>query len=234
MDRIEHAGAAPTTTLLAPLAQGASAFQVVDGAGYPDGAAGRFYVTIDYKVGGVEETILCESRSGNTITVASGGRGASGSSDTTHEAGAEVIHSFPAQEAEDINLALIDLDTRATTLEGGPRVWSQTETSAIVLAPSNSQLGTSVPVTLDAAYRAVLTITAAVTNASATLLVVSLLVDGVTKSVSTTSTSGTVSGQFVFDLTAGAHTFQPKWETGAGATSTFQPTTFVVQFGQAL
>lgn len=115
--RMEHSGSAPTTALSSPFAQGAGSFTVVDGTGYPDGASGQFTVTIDRTVAGVEETVLCESRSSNTFTVASGGRGYAGTADTAHSAAATVEHTFTAQEADDINTTLIDHEARIAAAE---------------------------------------------------------------------------------------------------------------------
>lgn len=117
MDRVEHTGNAPEVALSAPLAQGGLSFTVADGTGYPTGSAGDyFYIVLDQDTVD-EEVVKCESRSSGTFTVLTGGRGASGTSDTAHGEGASVIHGWVAQEADDMNAEVVDLEDRVAGLE---------------------------------------------------------------------------------------------------------------------
>lgn len=126
MDRIEHTGNAPETTLTAPLAQGGLSFTVTDGTGYPTGAGGDyFYITLDRGTAD-EEVVKCESRATNTFTVLTGGRGASGTSDTGHAAGATVEHGYTAQEADDTNAAVVEL---AAASDAETATWTAYSTS---------------------------------------------------------------------------------------------------------
>lgn len=79
---------------------------------WPTGAGGRpFYVVID-RNSASEEKILCASRTGNTITVYNSGglngRGADGTSITSHATNAEIEHVFTATDADEAN-ALVNL-----------------------------------------------------------------------------------------------------------------------------
>ena len=78
-----------------------------DLSNYPTGATGPFYVVIG-RGQVTEEKILCESRTGNTITVYDtglvGGRGADGTTVASHSIGSELEHVFTAQDADEANL----------------------------------------------------------------------------------------------------------------------------------
>lgn len=74
---------------------------------WPTGISGRpFYVVIDRNTPS-EEKILCTSRTSNTITVfddgLSNGRGADGTSITTHAIGSYIEHVFTATDADEAN-----------------------------------------------------------------------------------------------------------------------------------
>lgn len=102
VERIEHYGAAVPTTLSSPLSSAGVTFDIADATGWPTGAIGKFYVTIDAGQTS-EERILCASRSGNTVTVATSGRGVDGTSASAHAASAPVAHTYSATEADDSN-----------------------------------------------------------------------------------------------------------------------------------
>jgi hypothetical protein len=70
-----------------------------------------FYVILDHNTAS-EEVVKCESRASGTFTVLTGGRGASGTQDTAHQAGASVIHGWVAQEADDMNAGLVAHDAK--------------------------------------------------------------------------------------------------------------------------
>jgi hypothetical protein len=78
-----------------------------DLSNYPTGTPGPFYIVIDRNQPS-EEKILCASRSGNIITVyntgLTTGRGADGTTISSHNIGAEVEHVFTATDADEANL----------------------------------------------------------------------------------------------------------------------------------
>lgn len=107
MARREYQSGQPTT-LLNPLGIGGTTFtisltDVTLLAGWPNGAEGyNFWVTIDAGKP-QEERILCSSRSGSVVTVATGGRGADGTTQSNHAAGATVWPSWSATDADEAN-----------------------------------------------------------------------------------------------------------------------------------
>lgn len=98
----EHTGTASPTELAAPLTNVATSITVADGTGYPTGAGGNFYITID-RLGANYERILCSGRVGNVITVASSGRGVDGTVAQSHLLGATVEHTWSAVEANQLS-----------------------------------------------------------------------------------------------------------------------------------
>jgi hypothetical protein len=78
-----------------------------DLSNYPTGTPGPFYIVVDRNQP-TEEKILCSSRSGNVITVYNDGlttgRGADGTTISSHNIGAEVEHVFTATDADEANL----------------------------------------------------------------------------------------------------------------------------------
>lgn len=106
---IEHSGVAPDTTLAGDITAGSTTINLTDGTGYPTGSTGDFYVTID--PGGTEESVKIDSRSGNVLTVASGGRGANGTTATSHLAGVTITHGLTSGEADAYSQHIAD-DTR--------------------------------------------------------------------------------------------------------------------------
>ena len=74
---------------------------------WPDGLIGPFFIVIDRDLSS-EEKILCATKSGNTLTVYDdgvvNGRGADGTSVTSHASGAFVEHVFTATDADQANL----------------------------------------------------------------------------------------------------------------------------------
>ena len=77
-----------------------------DLSNYPTGTPGPFYIVVDRNQP-TEEKILCSSRSGNVITVYNDGlttgRGADGTTISSHNIGAEVEHVFTATDADEAN-----------------------------------------------------------------------------------------------------------------------------------
>lgn len=107
--RREYVGAAQKAYLTAALGGSTANLTITcdDLTNWPTGVSGRpFYVVIDRNTSS-EEKILCASRSGNTITVyddgLTNGRGADGTSITTHSVNAEIEHVFTATDADEAN-----------------------------------------------------------------------------------------------------------------------------------
>lgn len=72
-------------------------------AGWPNGAEGyNFWVTVDAGKP-QEERILCSGRSGSVVSIAASGRGADGTTQSNHAAGAEVWPSWSATDADEAN-----------------------------------------------------------------------------------------------------------------------------------
>src|ERR1035437_3882651 len=85
-----YAGGGTTTTLASSMASGDTSFVLGAATGWPGSSPGaNFGVVIDRGTGS-EEKIICASNASTTVTVASSGRGADGTSATTHNAGATV------------------------------------------------------------------------------------------------------------------------------------------------
>jgi microcystin-dependent protein len=102
--RREYTSGRPTT-LASPFAIGAGTFTIADDgsqATWPTGADHDFWVTIDAGTA-QEERVLCSGRSVRVITVASGGRGQDGTSESNHSAGATVWPSWSATDADEAN-----------------------------------------------------------------------------------------------------------------------------------
>lgn len=102
LQRMEHAGAAPQTTLATQIGAGDLTIPLVSGAGYPTGVVGPFVIVVDPGQAG-EEKIRCSSRSGNSCTVATAGRGYDGTTAGIHTQNAPVQHVLAAIEVDDDN-----------------------------------------------------------------------------------------------------------------------------------
>lgn len=106
MPLLEHQGAAVDTCRLNTLINASATSADLDSTptNWPTGGAnGKFYATFN-RGGSNEETWLCSSRSGNTISVTSvSDRGKDGTVATTHNPGEPVVCTFPADEAHDYN-----------------------------------------------------------------------------------------------------------------------------------
>lgn len=107
--RREYVGAAQKAYLTAALGGSTANLTITcdDLTNWPTGVSGRpFYVVVDRNTSS-EEKILCASRAGNTITVfddgLTNGRGADGTSITTHSSNAEIEHVFTATDADEAN-----------------------------------------------------------------------------------------------------------------------------------
>ena len=92
----EFTGNAVPTTLSAPLAAAGSSFTIAAATGWPTGTSTDQFVVVINRGEPDEEKILCESRSGTTVAVATSGRGYDGTSDQEHASGATVEHCVDA------------------------------------------------------------------------------------------------------------------------------------------
>lgn len=106
--RREYAGAARKARLAAPLGGSALDLGILgdDLSGWPDGTGGPFFVVIGRGTIS-EEKILCESRTANSITVYTdgiiNGRGADGTTITSHSVDDYLEHVFTATDADEAN-----------------------------------------------------------------------------------------------------------------------------------
>lgn len=100
MARYEHQGAAAATTLSSAITASSTTINITSATGWPTGAVGPFWVTIDAGTAS-EEKVLITSRTGTALTVSS--RGADGTTATSHANGAAIEHTFSATEADAAN-----------------------------------------------------------------------------------------------------------------------------------
>lgn len=103
MTRYGHKGSARKAVLTVTLNDGAGDLTITcdDLTGWPDGASGLrpFWACLG-RGGLAEEKVLCESRSGNILTVAAGGRGLDDTARFTWPIGTTIEHVFTATEAD--------------------------------------------------------------------------------------------------------------------------------------
>lgn len=99
-ERREYAGGAAATTLTAGVGAGDLTLSVASAAGWPTGATGPFFITIN-RGSASEERVKITSRSGTALTVAA--RGADGTSAAAHSAGASVEHTLAADDLALVN-----------------------------------------------------------------------------------------------------------------------------------
>ena len=145
MARREYQSGQPTT-LLNPLNIGGTTFTISLSdptllAGWPNGGEGyNFWVTVDAGKP-QEERILCASRSGSVVTIAASGRGADGTTESNHAAGAEIWPSWSATDADEAN-AHVNATTNVHGITGSiAPAESPTFTGTVVL-PSTTSIGT--------------------------------------------------------------------------------------------
>lgn len=213
MARREYQAGRPTT-LTAALPIGGTSFTITIDTNWPDGADYDFFVTIDAGTA-QEERILCSGRTGTTVTVASGGRGKDGTSESNHAIGAAVWPSWSAQDADEAN-EHINLSTNVHGLAtAGPSSGS----GGSVVGTAGQQTLTNKTLTSPTINSA--TLTGTVTNSST---ISGGTLSGVSLSGTTTATSGTIAlGTNASAITANSTTISAT-ELGYldGATSNIQ------------
>lgn len=101
MGNQEIQGAAVVTELAADMAANATSFQIASAASWPAGGSRDFVVTIGRGTAS-EERILCASRAGLVITVATGGRGYDGTAATAHTTGDAVEHGLAGATIQEL------------------------------------------------------------------------------------------------------------------------------------
>lgn len=213
MARREYQAGRPTT-LTAALGIGGTSFTIAIDTNWPDGADGQFFVTVDAGTA-QEERILCSSRSGTTVTVASGGRGKDTTGESNHAIGAPIWPSWSAQDADEAN-EHINLSTNVHGLAtAGPSSGS----GGSVVGTAGQQTLTNKTLTSPTINSA--TLTGTVTNTST---ISGGTLSGVSLSGTTTATSGTIAlGTNASAITANGTTISAT-ELGYldGATSNIQ------------
>ena len=115
--RKQYAGGAVSTTLQSGISNADVSIVLVSASGWPDGSQGPFYAVIDQVTvanpSGVEEKILCTSRSSTTLTVSA--RGVDGTSASSHVAGKTISHCLTATDLDEANYAVAQTVGTVTT-----------------------------------------------------------------------------------------------------------------------
>lgn len=115
LKRLSHAGGAVQTQLTGAITNTANSCTIAVATGWSALSGNQFVITIDLGKAG-EESILCDSISGLTVTFASGGRGWDGTTAVEHQGNATVAHTFSASEADDANKVAAALTTAGDIL----------------------------------------------------------------------------------------------------------------------
>ena len=98
-------GVATETALIAPISAVDTTLSITLGTGASYPSSGSFYIVVDLGLS-TEEKILCSAQAANTLTVATGGRGADGTPATAHAVGASVKHVIAAVDLSEANRAV--------------------------------------------------------------------------------------------------------------------------------
>lgn len=98
----DYAGASVPTTLSGPITDSDTAITIANATGWATGSGGKFFIVVDEGLS-TEEHIKILSRSGTSLTVASSGRGADGTTAVAHALGASVRAVFTANDATLLN-----------------------------------------------------------------------------------------------------------------------------------
>lgn len=138
-DRKEHRGSASPTTLGVDAVAGATVLTLVAATGWPTGAVGNFVVTIGRGTT-TEERVLCSTRSGTVVTVATSGRGWDETVARDHSAGVTVEHTYSATEADEASAHTSSVEAHGVTTVVGltetQTLANKTLTSAILNSPT--------------------------------------------------------------------------------------------------
>lgn len=101
-ERRSFAGGAASTTISAGINASTTTIPIVSATGWPDGSAGDFFAVIDRGTSS-EEKVRVDTRSGTTLTVLAGGRGADGTAAVSHTAGAAIELCLTAVDLDEAN-----------------------------------------------------------------------------------------------------------------------------------
>lgn len=197
----EYAGGAKRTQLVGDITAASTTFTVADATSWPTGAVGPFAIALNLGRAG-EEKVLVQSRSGNTLTVATGGRGYDGTTAATHQSGADVDHVLTAidiREATSVTTAegtafnsarlggisaplyLLTSDANAAYVAKSGVATAKVVTSETSTATSFSDLATVGPtVTVTTGTRALVLISANIENAANLFASVGVAISGAT------------------------------------------------------
>lgn len=203
LQRYEHTGAAPPTTLNANISNSALSFtvQTGGGSGYPTGATGLFVIKLDAGTAN-EEKVLCSSRSTDTFTVNSGGRGYDNTSAAAHSSGAAVEHDFSAAEADDAN-AHIYVTTRDDHTQ-----YARTDGTRAITGAQTFSAGLTVSTGGATITAGGLTVSAGTTSTQA------ISGTNITASGRVTATQTGTAGQLAGSLSAGGPPASGTYDTG--------------------
>jgi hypothetical protein len=135
-ERREYTAGRPTT-LTAAFGIGATAFTIADATNWPTSVEYDFWVTVD---GGTaqEERILCSARNGTSVTVRT--RGADGTTESNHAAGATVWPSWSATDADEAN-EHINATTNIHGITGAIAPVNNPTFTGNVVLPSTTSIG---------------------------------------------------------------------------------------------
>lgn len=101
--RRDVVGGAVATTLSSGITSSDVSIPITSATGWPTGTNGSFWVVID-RGNAAEEKVLCSSRTGTTLTVASAAdRGGDGTSAAAHNAGVAIEHCISKQDIDEAN-----------------------------------------------------------------------------------------------------------------------------------
>lgn len=111
-----YSGVAVETTITAAFNAGATTTTIAATTGWPYGSD-PFYVVISPGTANEEKVLVTRTGSGDTqLDVVSGGRGADGTSDTSHGSGATIYPVFTATDADEANEMASTLTTKGDVL----------------------------------------------------------------------------------------------------------------------
>lgn len=141
MARKEFTGAAAPLVLQANINAAATSIPTTGTVtGWPTGAANPFVIELDRGEDGLAEKVLIESRTGNTLTVAGGGRGYDGTTAQAHTAGARVEHVIDALTVDEANAHVND-DSR----DDHPQYLNTTRHDSTARHPLGTVVATGTP-----------------------------------------------------------------------------------------
>lgn len=107
-ERRSFSETAVATTITADISDVDMSISIASATGWPNGAAGDFYVRIE------NETIRIDTRTTTTLTVLSDGRGANGTTAANHSSGTAITVVYSAFDADEANYAVAETVGKVT------------------------------------------------------------------------------------------------------------------------